>query len=349
MTNVAHITAKRAVHVPAPRAMTSAQKAAVIVRFLMTEGAQLSLTALPDHLQTELTRTMGGLGRIDRTTLVSVVEEFAAELESTGLTFPQGISGALTALDGQISPSASDQLRKLNGFTAQDAWDRLKALDQDTLLDIMMTESTEIAAVLLSKLDVPKAAEILGKMPGERAHRITYAISQTADVAPNAVDRIGLSLTRQLDSIPDKAFKNAPGDRVGAILNSSNSTTRNALLDGLDDSDQAFANQVRKAIFTFKHIAERLDPRDVPQVLRMVSNDQLIIAMSFATNDADATSAEFILNNISKRMAEQLREEIADAPVVDDVTGEKAMSQVVEAIQSLSETGEILLVQSSDA
>ncbi len=46
----------------------------------------------------------GSMRYVDRATLVAVVTEFVAELEGMGLTFPHGVVGALTALDGRISP-----------------------------------------------------------------------------------------------------------------------------------------------------------------------------------------------------------------------------------------------------
>jgi len=94
---------------PPPQASTAArltrrQKAAIIVRFLLNEGADVPLSDLPDALQGTLTTQMGSMRYVDRTTLLSVVTEFAAELEAMGLTFPHGMAGALTALDGRISP-----------------------------------------------------------------------------------------------------------------------------------------------------------------------------------------------------------------------------------------------------
>ena len=142
-------------------------------------------------------------------------------------------------------------------------------------------ESIEVAAVLLSKIDVKKAAQMLGEMPGERARRITYAVSLTHAVTPDAVDRIGRALIAQVEDEPIRAFESQPVDRIGAILNSSRSVTRDDMLIGLDEEDQEFATEVRKAIFTFKHIVERVDARDVPSVL----NDTLVSALASATHE----------------------------------------------------------------
>ena len=86
----------------------------------------------------------------------------------------------------------------------EDPWGRIKQLDEKELLKLLDAETTEIAAVVLSKLDVTKAAALLGEMPGPRARKISFAISQTAGVTPQAVDRIGQSLMAQLDNKPER-------------------------------------------------------------------------------------------------------------------------------------------------
>ncbi len=347
---IGQISPAKAVAKPPERKVNSAEKAAIVVRFLMNEGANVPLDALPENLQAELTQQMGSLRRIDRTTLVEVIEEFANELEQTGLTFPSGVAGALTALDGKISATAAAQIRKRTGVRASgDPWVQLKALEPEKLLTLITDESTEVAAVLLSKIDVKKAAQMLGKMPGERARRITYAVSLTNSVTPDAVDRIGRALIAQLEDEPVRAFESQPVDRVGAILNSSRSVTRDALLDGLDDQDQDFATEVRKAIFTFKHIVERVDARDVSSVLKSVDNDTLVTALASATSDLTKPSADFILNNISARMADQLREAVEERGEVNEEDGENAMSEVVTGVRTLAESGEILLKESEPA
>lgn len=332
------------------RAVPSAEKAAIIVRFLMTEGANVPIEELPEDLQAELTQQMGSLRRISRDTLVQVVEEFANELEQTGLTFPKGVAGALTELDGKISPKAAAQIRRRTGVRASgDPWEHLRGFETDKLLSLIAEESTEVAAILISKIDVKKAAEMLGKMPGERARRITYAVSLTNSITPDAVDRIGRALISQLENEPERAFEDPPVDRVGAILNSSRSAARDALLDGLNSEDEEFAKAVRKAIFTFKHIAARVDARDVASVLRVVDNDTLITALAGARGDLTKPSAEFILENISKRLADQMREAIAERGDVSDEDGEIAMSDVVAGIRQLADNGEILLSEVVEA
>jgi len=324
-------------------------KAAIVVRLMLNKGADIPLEDLPEKLQERLTHQMGSMRVVDRDLLCAVVEEFTDEIARIGLSFPGGIAGALTALDGKISRQTAERLRKEAGVRhAGNPWARLRELGADRLLPIIEHESIEVAAVMLSKLPVSLAAELLGKLPGPKARQITYAVSLTEGVTPDAVDRIGVSLAAQLDATPQTAFDDDPVARVGAILNSSTANTRDDMLTGLDETDQGFANAVRKAIFTFANIPERIAPRDLPRVIREVEQAKLITALAGAEAAGYALSRDFILENMSGRMADQLREEIEQAgkPRAADV--EEAMSEMITTIRVMEERGDLLLVVSEE-
>ncbi len=322
------------------------EKAAIIVRLLLAEGTPLKITALPEDMQAALAQQMGTMRRVDRDTLQSVVRDFLMELDEVGLSFPGGIEGALTIMDGHMSSSAASRLRRMNGGNSTvDPWERLTAVSVDTLAEALQDESIEVAAVALSKLPVQKAAELLGKFPGQRARVVAYAVSQTGNIDPDTVRRIGMSLAAQIDSQPIKAFDVGPGERVGAILNIAAALTRDDVLKGLQETDADFAEIVRKSIFTFEHIKAKLAPRDVPKVVRIVDQPVLVTALAYAQSNPDhQASAEHILENLSQRMAQSLREEVAGRNKVKEKDGEEAMSQIVMAIRQLEGAGEVVLI-----
>jgi len=326
--------------------LSRAQKAAIIVRFLMNEGAEVPLTELPEGLQARLTTQMGSMRYVDRSTLAEVVAEFAQELEGMGLTFPRGVAGAINALDGRISAQTAARLRKEAGVRQYgDPWELVRRADPAALVPIIEGESAEVAAVMLSKLDVARAAELLGLLPGPVARRIAYAISQTGSVSPEAVDRIGLALAAQLQEAPETAFAEGAVARVGAILNYSAAAIRDEVLEGLEETDQDFAALVRRAIFTFVHLPERLKPTDVPRVLREVDQAVLVTALAGAQAGDLAPVAEFLLDNMPKRMAETLREEIAARDRARPRDAEAAQTEVVNAVRRLEAAGDLALIQ----
>ncbi|MEJ8560899.1 FliG C-terminal domain-containing protein [Yoonia sp. GPGPB17] len=327
--------------------LTRRRKAAMIIQMLLEDGNTLALGQLPESLQLQLTDELGTLRLVDKATVSAVAEEFTAELEAVGLTAPGTREGAITALADHLSPGIANNLRnQLESVRNGDHWPIVVDLSIERILAIMMAESTAICAVALSKLPVSKAAEVLSRTPGERARRITYAMSQTENIPPDAVRRIGAALAKEYGHPADVAFDKAPVQRLGAILNSTVTDTREDVLDGLSQEDADFATNVRKAIFTYKDIAPRVKPTDIPNAIRNVDSDVLItaIAAGLKGDDTLVASTEFILGSISQRMATQLREDAEERGHVKKADAEKAMSAITTAIREMVDSGVITLI-----
>ncbi|MBT8459391.1 MAG: flagellar motor switch protein FliG [Boseongicola sp.] len=324
--------------------LSGREKAAIVVRLLLSSGSVPAISALPESLQTELTLQLARMAPVDQSTVNAVAEEFATSIEKIGLSFPTGLEGALGLLDGVISAGASSRVRRMSSDDYHgDPWDKIGNVENERLAQVLQEESIEVAAIVLSKLKVSKAAELLGLLPGERARRITYAVSLTGAVAPGMVRRVGIALAEQLDTRPIRAFSDGPVDRVGAILNYSPASVRNEVLDGLDVEDAHFAEQVRKAIFTFANIKDRVADRDIPRVQRDLDQADLLTAIAGAEGE-DIATVDFIMENISQRLAESLRNEAAEKKGVTTADAEAAMMRIVNVVRELESGGEIFLV-----
>ncbi len=328
---------------PANRPILSRKaKAAIVVQYLVNEGADVPLSDLPDSLQAQLTQQLGKMRYISRDTLHAVMREFAEELDSVGLSFPYGMQQAMDSLQGKISDGAARSVRQSMGFdVSDDPWVAINEMPIENLKSLLFSESIEVCAVVLSKLEITKAAEFVSSLPGDRARAVSLAVSRTQDITPDTVRRIGQTLMAEAQKERPRAFARDPGARLGDILNITKNDTRSSLLSGIEEMDRDFAEEVRQSIFTFAHIAERLDPMDASKNTRDVEAERLIVALAGAKSDADRQSVDFILSNLSKRMSESIREEMVDLGTPSEEETEQAQMLVVAAIKQMANRGEI--------
>jgi flagellar motor switch protein FliG len=121
-------------------------------------------------------------------------------------------------------------------------------------------------------------------------------------------------------------------------------------LDGLGVEDPVFARDVRKAIFTFKDIALRVKPTDIPICIKSVDAAVLTtaIAAALALDDAHVASADFILGSISQRMAGQLHEDASERGSVRKADAVSAMSKITKAMCEMVDGGTITLRDPDD-
>ncbi|AUH64334.1 FliG C-terminal domain-containing protein [Paracoccus zhejiangensis] len=324
--------------------LTARQKAAVIVRLLLDDEDQLPISELDAEVQALLAEEMAAMQLIDRSTRDAVITEFCEQLERIGLTFPGTLGATLELLGQQLSEDATDRLRRAAALSGRsDPWERVAALAVDRLVTLASSEAVEIAALMLSKLPVETSSEVFAGLPRERARAVALAMSMTGAVTQSALQRIGLVLLQAADSLPRPAIDSPATERVGAMLNFASSDLRDAILDGLDQDDADFAGGVRKTIFTFRHIPERIAPRDIPRITREVDNAVLVRALAGA-KDNDAEAAIFILSNLPQRLAESLRGDMESAGAIRTRDAEAAMGEVVTAIRKLVDAGDLAFV-----
>ena len=325
--------------------LSAKQKAAIVVRVLVSGGGQISLTEMPASVQSELTRTLAELNGIDKSIERQVVAEFLKELEE-GSQSATGLSGALSMLEGSISHEVAQELGKgAPSPRRADPWPRIAGFDVKQISEILEIESAEISAVCLSKLPGKLAAEVLGHMSGPKARLAAFTVSRISNAKPMVVRTIGLSLLDQLSKEPKRAFDNDPAELVGSMLLLASSKTRDDIMEGLKEEDEGFAGRVRDEIFIFSDISERIEYTDIPKILRDVDQSVLLNALKFSEDlgGTDAISADFFLDNMSKRLAEGLREEKAQLPSIPEETGEAAQNSIVEAIRTLETDGTLKL------
>jgi len=323
------------------------QKAAMLVQFLINEGAEFSVSALPEAVQVRLAQELATMRLVDRHMLDDAARDFTRQLEDLALAAPGSVEGAIKALDGRLSSSALARLRHqaADGHAA-DPWARVLDLDEDGLRAILTAESTEVGAVVLSKLPTARAATVLGQIPGDRARQLALAVSRIAGIRPETVHRIAGALATTYCAQEEAAFHHTPSQRVGAILNAASTATRDQVLEALGKDDPDFAETVRKAIFTFADIPSRLGQTDVPGVLRDLSQSDLVVALAGAEAEGGLVgeAAGYLLANMSKRLAETLRDEMSEKGKVRKSEAEAAQAAIVTAIREAADAGRISLV-----
>lgn len=325
------------------------QKAAVVVRVMLADGADLDLSRLPHEMQALLAQEMAGMELVDRDICDQVIAEFCDRLEAVGVTFPGSINGTLDIIGAHLSADTASRLRRVAALDGSaDPWDRIAALPSAQLAELARTEAVEVAAVMFTRLPVARASEVFGLLDPPLARQIAYAMSLTAGIEAPALRRIGLALMRAVDALPQPALDGKLVEKVGAILNLAPALTRDAILTGLDQDDADFAGRVRRTIFTWADIPRRLDPRDIPRIVREVDPSAMTRALAGAAGN-DAPTAEFLLSGLGTRLADSMREEMEAAGKISARDAEEAMNAVVAVIRRMEQAGELFLIVESDA
>ena len=333
----------------APATLTKQQKAAILLSVLIRANAAPNLDNIATAALKQTVDTMATFGDVPQATVDTVILEFLTELGAFGVSLRGELEDTLNALKGHVSDKVLENIRKAYiRSPAVDVWTRIASADPADLRTCIEAEHLHIAATVLSKIPSPLAAEILGMMEPDRARETMLAIVNAGEIAPDILDLIGQSISETLFAGDgDSIFDKTPVERAGDIMNFTQSEIRDRMMEDFGKSDPDTAEKIRKAMFTFPDIPERIQPRDVPAILRSVPQDTLLVALRGAETAAPQ-AAEFLLSNLSKRAAEQLRDDLAELEPVKQKEVDSAMNEVIAAIRELEKSGEITLILEED-
>jgi len=180
-------------------------------------------------------------------------------------------------------------------------------------------------------------------------------VSLSPETAQPIADRLGAAGLRRvkstLDGLSHVPLNGAPDlskdprlEEVGEILGSLPRSLRDAALKKLDEADIDRASAVRKALLSLEDIPHRLPTRGVQTVFREVEPEILLAGLAAASQDVPEAS-DFLLGNISQRMADQYRDNMANLSLDTQRERDKAIGALLREFLSLSRRGQITLIE----
>lgn len=330
---------------PVESLMNKQHKAAILLSVLIKAGATPDLENIATSSLKRIVDIMASFGEVDRRTVDHIILEFLSELQDFGLSMRGDLEATLSSLKGHVSEKALEKIRKAYVRSpAVDVWVRVASADAAQLQNCLDVEHIQVAATVLSKIPSTLAAQVLGGMEPTRARETMIAIINSHAISPEIIELIGQSIIETMFSEDGPSvFSKTPVERAGDIMNFAQSEIRDRLMEDFGQNDPETAEKIRKVMFTFADIPDRIQPRDVSAITRTVDPEILLRALKNAP-----TEAEFLLSGLSTRIANQLREELAELEPVKKKDAEAAMNELIVGIRKLESSGEITLITEED-
>jgi len=217
--------------------------------------------------------------------------------------------------------------------------DTLKWMDARSVSDIIRNEHPQIQAIVLAYLDSDQSAEVLSFFPEKVRLDVMLRVASLDTVQPSALQELNDILEKQFSGNAGSQTKDIGGYKTAAeIINNLDSSVSGELMDSIREIDEDLGVQIQDLMFVFENLKD-VDDRAIQALLREVSSDVLILALK----GADEVLQEKIFDNMSKRAAELLRDDLeAKGPVkVADVEG--AQKEILTIARRMADAGEITL------
>ena len=320
--------------------LESSEKAALLLLAVGQDRASAVLKHMGPKAVQLIGTNMAGLGVISSEMVDEVLEEFITTAKSQtalGVDSEDYIRNMLTdALGADKAGSIIDRI--LLGKNSKGI-EQLKWMDSRAVADLISLEHPQIMSIILSLLDSDQAAEVLAFLPENMRSDLLLRIATLEGVQPAALRELDDIMEKQLTGSDNIKSSSVGGvDTAANILNFMDGAISDAVMEAVNENNADLGQQIMDKMFVFDDLAE-VDDRGIQTLLREVSTDQLLLAL----RGVDERLKTKIFDNMSKRAAEMLRDDLEAAPPTKLSEVEQAQKDILGIAKKLSESGEISL------
>ncbi|MDD3413628.1 MAG: flagellar motor switch protein FliG [Lachnospiraceae bacterium] len=316
------------------------QKAAILLIALGPEKSAKVFKHLKEEEIEELTLEIANTRSITPQVKDDVINEFYQICLAQQYIAEGGIGYAKELLEKALgADKAIDVISRLTASLQVRPFEFVRKTDASQLLNFIQDEHPQTIALILSYLNPSQAAQIIGALPPDRQADVAKRVAMMDRTSPDVIKEIEKVLESKLSSLVNQDYTIIGGvDAVVDILNTVDRGTEKHIMETLEIDEPELADEIRKKMFVFEDVL-LLDDRAIQRVLRDVDNNDLAVALKGANEQVQNA----IFNNLSKRLAAMIKEDMDFMGPVRMKDVEEAQQKIVNIIRKLEDSAEIVI------
>ncbi len=320
--------------------LSGLQKAAVLLIVLGPERSASIFKHLKEEEIEELTLEIANTRSITPQLKDEVVDEFYQVCLAQQYIAEGGINYAKELLEKALGPEkALDVIGKLTASLQVKPFEFIRKTEPSQLLNFIQDEHPQTIALILAYLSPAQASLIISALPQERQADVAKRVAMMDRTSPDVIKEVEKILESKLASLVNQDYTIVGGvDQVVEILNAVDRGTEKHIMETLEIEEPELADEIRKKMFVFEDIL-LLDDRAIQRVLHDVDNNDLALALK-GSNEQVQTA---IFNNLSKRLAAMIKEDMEFMGPVRMKDVEEAQQKIVNIIRKLEDSAEIVI------
>jgi flagellar motor switch protein FliG len=321
--------------------LTQSQKLAAFLIVMGEDAAADIIKNFDDNERELVCAEMANLPVLDASMQGAVLQEFtgmAVEAQS-------GISGSVDFTRAVLEKSvglfkAAEIIGRVGtARTSVATMQQIIDLDSMSICNLLNEEDPQTIALVVSYLPALKGSEVLMSMPDRVREMVVEKLATLESTPIEVVETLGEVLSAKVGERVSRALNQTGGEKsAAAVLNAMNKEERKKLLDNMDERAPDLVRSIRMKMFTFDDL-QTLDLKTIQKIMREVDASKLAIALSAATD----TLKDAMLGSLSKRAAENVREEIDNMGKISLREVEVNQNSIIDVVRQLETEGEISL------
>lgn len=213
----------------------------------------------------------------------------------------------------------------------------------EVLVKVLLEESLHTAALIIGGVSLEKKAALLELVllrlsEAQQKMLLTELARGTCELT-DCVRLIEADIAEKIKRLTNKRYMRIGGsDFVSKVINLMDASSRNAVFNLLKNKNTALYEAVKADTFIFEDIV-RLSDLAIQKMMREIDAVQLAQALITVPPDVK----QKVMQNLSKRTAAMVEEEIKTMDMIDTKTVENAQGAITDSILRLEKDGEIII------
>lgn len=319
--------------------LSGSEKAAILLSALGPSTTKLIFKHMKDNDVKRMINTMSTISKSPIWMVKRVLEEFYSAInEDNELLFSEN-----KGRDFILGTLGEDRAKQLLGQIVDvgnnNSLESLELVDTRTLANFLINEHPQTIALICAHLPVDKKVDVLKKLPEGLQAEVVLRVANLDFVSPELIAQLDDVLKTELSTLGSIDTQQLGGvEPIADMLNLMDKNTEKNIMARVEEKDPELAEEIKKLMFVFEDLIF-VDDRGVQELLKIVDNQKLVIALKTAPDDVKTK----LFKNMSNRAATLLKEDLeAMGPTkISDV--EKAQQEIVQQLKELESKGKALI------
>lgn len=277
-------------------ALTSAQKAAIIISSIGTENASEVFKHFSDEEVEQITLEIARMNYYPMEVVDSVLNEFYELCLTQKVISEGGVEYARDILEKAFGPQTAQALfEKITKQFQTKAFAFVRKADYKNLLAMVQNEHPQTIALILSYARSDQASAILSELPKKTRIDVVERMAKMDRASPDVVKSIERTLEKKFDNLVTADTTEVGGiDYVAEVMNNVDRATEKYIFDELTLRDPKLADDIRSKMFVFEDIVT-LDNMAIQAFIPEVDSKDLAVAIKGSTPEVESASMQICL------------------------------------------------------
>jgi flagellar motor switch protein FliG len=326
-----------------PSATVSGIRKAAILMIILGDQASAEILRQMDEDEVQMIgQEVARITAISNDQAEGVLEEFYQMSMAHEYVLKGGIDYAKKMLMSAFGPEHArklvDRLVKTLGSELAN-FDTLQKADPQQLAKFIHNEHPQTIALILSHLNASQAAGLLISLPQELRADVALRMAHLDQISPLIVSKIAAIIGQRLKSLGELNRESYGGVRaVSEMFNRLDSGSSKEILEAIEQNDPKLVETIRHLMFVFEDLLV-LSQEAIKEMLGKVDRKILTVALKGTSDQLK----NHILQLMSQRGADMLREDLESLGPIKIKEVEAAQQQIIAVIRQLEADGTISL------